>query len=590
MRIIDAEGHPAGPLEAGQLQISGTSVFDYYYNNASATASSFTSDGWFITGDLGLLDNEGRLHLVGRDKDCINSNGVKIPTSDVENYIVDARLSGLTEAYVVPIRLADAQTETYTVFYPYDKPVGADISDSDRAALISLNGEIRDLASVFCSQSPHVVLPLGKEYFAKTAIGKVSRARLAQTYLKGTFAEIEAALQSSLLAQPTESDLSSPLELTVAEAIRTVFSAEGMVVTRATNVFDIGASSMHLMRLKQVIQDRLGLVELATIEMLKRPVVGPLCEFLAKLKADTEHGTVPEYKPIVVFNETGSKPPVFLIHPGVGEVLVFMNLARVLADDRPVYAIRAKGFDYGDQPFETLEEAVVTYTDAIEAKYPSGPYYVAGYSSGGATAFEVGKLLEKRGKTVDWLGILNLPPYIQFRLNELSWMEVLLNLCMFLSLFPGNELDKYRKMTSEAFPEVANEDTEPADPLVPILWLFERVNQARLAELDLELDGFIRWVKVAYKINRMGRSFVPEGAVQGALTSVFCAVPLPSMGTREEYKANRLSGWDKFSTALELIDVDGEHYTMLSELHIDSFATHMRNALKHAEELAASRK
>jgi thioesterase domain-containing protein len=45
---------------------------------------------------------------------------------------------------------------------------------------------------------------------------------------------------------------------------------------------------------------------------------------------------------------SGSKPPLFLVYPGVGEVLVFVALARQLADGRPVYAIRARGFIHKD--------------------------------------------------------------------------------------------------------------------------------------------------------------------------------------------------------------------------------------------------
>jgi len=85
MRIIDsATGRIAEPCQPGHLEIRGTVVFEGYYRNSAATANAFTSDGWFRTGDEGSIDSEGDLSLVGRVKDVININGVKIVTADVQ--------------------------------------------------------------------------------------------------------------------------------------------------------------------------------------------------------------------------------------------------------------------------------------------------------------------------------------------------------------------------------------------------------------------------------------------------------------------------------------------------------------------------
>ncbi|MCI1217770.1 AMP-dependent synthetase/ligase [Bifidobacterium crudilactis] len=61
----------------GEIQISGTSVFHRYHKNDEATASSFTEDGWYATGDLGRLDGDGFLYITGRKKDLIITAGGK---------------------------------------------------------------------------------------------------------------------------------------------------------------------------------------------------------------------------------------------------------------------------------------------------------------------------------------------------------------------------------------------------------------------------------------------------------------------------------------------------------------------------------
>jgi hypothetical protein len=421
MRVVDDSGTPISGGETGALQVKGPTVFNEYFGNPTATAEAFTDDGWFITGDVGRLDDQGRLHLTGRDKDVLNVNGVKTSTAEIEAYVLEAAIGGIvtSSVFACPLRLEGAETETYAVFYQHD---GVDVSvpvmREDAADIRTTTSAIRTACTVVCSQAPHVVLPLPVAEFTKTAIGKVSRAQLVKAYQAGKYDSIIAQLAAYASAgDHTNSVQDSEVGRIVAECIVETFGAD-LAVDASMNVFDLGASSMHLMRIKHQIQERLGLSDLPTIEMLRRPVVGELIDYLETIRASTTSGSRQvEYEPVVCLHAQGSKPPVFLIHPGVGEILVFINLARVLADDRPVYAIRARGFDHGDAPFETLEEMVRKYTDSIEATYPSGPYFISGYSYGGAVAFEVGKLLESRSKTVSWLGVMNLPPHIQFRMK-----------------------------------------------------------------------------------------------------------------------------------------------------------------------------
>lgn len=73
----------------GEVLIKGEMVFKGYYKNPTATAEAFTEDGWFRSGDLGKLDNEGHLYIVGRKKDVIVlPNGKNVHPEDLEvNYL-----------------------------------------------------------------------------------------------------------------------------------------------------------------------------------------------------------------------------------------------------------------------------------------------------------------------------------------------------------------------------------------------------------------------------------------------------------------------------------------------------------------------
>jgi thioesterase domain-containing protein len=589
MRVVDgATGADCLPYQEGQLQLRGPTVFREYFNNPQATMESF-SDGWFITGDAAQLDSDGNLHLVGRDKDCVNINGVKHPSVDIEHYVEDLKIEGVMKSYLYacPMRLPDADTETYGIFYQHDIAVEGELSRVDANVIRSASRMIRAACVVFCSQAPHIILPLPRKSFVKTALGKISRSALAKAYLQGEYRAIQdLILASNQKELGTEDGPTNAVEQAVYDCVATIFGAK-IPVNRSSSLFDLGASSMHFMQLKQQLQDRLSIPDLPTIDILRRPEIGRLCEYLVSLSAELSAGEAHReiaYSPLVCFNPTGSKPPLFLVHPGVGEVLVFINLSHVLADDRPVYALRARGFDAGQLPFSSFEEMVECYTSAIEKCYPTGPYFIAGYSFGGAVAFEIGKKLEQHGKRTAWLGILNLPPHIQFRMKELVWIEVLVNICMFLALIPTSAFASLKASLYRAYPELESSDAEPASSLEIIKWVFDHCDRERLSALQLNILDFNRWVGVAYELSLIGRDFQPSGRVSGALLTVFCAIPLPSMGTREEYKRDRLSGWRDFSSdRFEMVDVDGEHYTMLGEDHVNSFAEKLKTAMSRGE-------
>lgn len=87
MRLVDQENNPVGANEPGEFQIKGPSVFKEYWQKPDATAKAFTKDGWFITGDIGML-NDGLYKILGRDSvDIIKSGGYKISALEIEDIL-----------------------------------------------------------------------------------------------------------------------------------------------------------------------------------------------------------------------------------------------------------------------------------------------------------------------------------------------------------------------------------------------------------------------------------------------------------------------------------------------------------------------
>ncbi len=74
----------------GEIQIKGPNVFKGYWGLKEKTAEAFTTDGYFRTGDLGEMDDDGYLTIVGRSKDLIISGGLNIYPKEIET-IIDAQ-------------------------------------------------------------------------------------------------------------------------------------------------------------------------------------------------------------------------------------------------------------------------------------------------------------------------------------------------------------------------------------------------------------------------------------------------------------------------------------------------------------------
>jgi malonyl-CoA/methylmalonyl-CoA synthetase len=88
----------SNPREVGALEVQGPNVFLGYWRDPEKTHSEFTADGWFKTGDLGLIDEAGYVHIVGRAKDLVISGGYNVYPKEVESELDS--LQGIAESAV----------------------------------------------------------------------------------------------------------------------------------------------------------------------------------------------------------------------------------------------------------------------------------------------------------------------------------------------------------------------------------------------------------------------------------------------------------------------------------------------------------
>ncbi|ASU84173.1 peptide synthetase [Nocardiopsis gilva YIM 90087] len=573
MRVVGDDEEPLPDGAEGELHVRGPMVFGGYLNNEEATCAAFAPGGWFRTGDRGRLD-DGRLTLVGRSKDSIIVNGVNYFSHDLETVL--ERLDGVEKSYVAafPIRPPGSDTEQLAIlFSPHGIPLRREAdaaAEEGEAELYRLLVAIRSSAVMHWGFRPSLILPLPTSAIPKTSLGKIQRSQLRKRLEAGEFAEAEASVADLITRQlGGYTAPSNDAEIALAEIYAEMFDAHPAEISATASFFDLGGTSLDILRLKSHIERTFGLSDVPVVQILRAPTIRELavrvgCTEVPEGASGAQGGNA-AYDPLVPLQLSGDKTPLFCVHPGVGEVLVFVNLAKYFVNERPFYALRARGFGAGEDYFSTFDEMVECYVTAIRAEQPTGPYAIAGYSYGGIVAFEIAKALESQGERVDFVGIFNLPPHVQDRMHELDFVEGAVNLAFFLSLIT--------KEQSLELPGLLRDGLTRRQQLE---YLIDIAPPRRLAELDLDVEKFGNWVDLAQSLVRLGATYEPSGDVRSL--SVFYAIPL--RGTKEDWLNNQLRVWDDFAREENrYIDVPGEHYTLMGPEHVASFQAILRDEL-----------
>src|SRR5262249_15975786 len=88
VRIVDDQGHTLPPGRDGEVLLRGPNIMKGYYRNPEATAAALR-DGWLYTGDIGKLDEEGYLYIVGRKKEMIIRGGFNVYPREIEELLYE---------------------------------------------------------------------------------------------------------------------------------------------------------------------------------------------------------------------------------------------------------------------------------------------------------------------------------------------------------------------------------------------------------------------------------------------------------------------------------------------------------------------
>ncbi|MCF7200879.1 AMP-binding protein [Pseudomonas oligotrophica] len=376
LSIVDEAGQPVTPGARGEIRVRGATVMSGYLGNEALNAEVLR-DGWFHTGDIGSLDEDGFLHLHGRLREVINRGGEKVSLPEVDGALLRHPAVLEAAAFAVPHPRLGQDVAAAVVLRPGATATSAELQQF-------LHGE---LVYFKVPRRVQVIdeLPRG-------LTGKVLRHRLAEQYL----AERDARARAAVEAEVDEG--STPLEQEVLALWRRLLKTDAVGLD--DNFLDAGGDSLLATEMLAELEQRLGRVipESLLISAETARDLATQLEYLAS------HDI-----PVIDFNPQPGRATLFWFHGDFAHGGYYIRrLARLLGPQQPLSAIAPHGMASEAIP-ASVEAMARERLPLILERQPHGPYRIGGYCNGALVAFEAARLLIEAGEQVEIVALIDPP-------------------------------------------------------------------------------------------------------------------------------------------------------------------------------------
>jgi acyl-CoA synthetase (AMP-forming)/AMP-acid ligase II/thioesterase domain-containing protein/acyl carrier protein len=525
LAILDERGRRLEPGQAGEIVIRGPSVIDGYENNPAANESGFI-DGWFRTGDQGLVDSEGRLFISGRIKEIVNRGGEKVSPREVDDALLEHPEVAQAVAFQVPHPSLGEDLAAAVVRRP-----GAQVSESAlRSFLLGRLSEYKIPSRILFVDS----VPKG-------ATGKVQRLTLHKAF--------ESALIDNFVAPVTD------VQIALAKSWQQVLGVPRIGLT--DNFFSMGGNSLGAIRLVEAMEQATG-IKFDLVDVFRTPTINQL---LASTTVD-----VPRSASVVVpLQAEGDGIPIFCLYG----ISIYQAFAESLGKDQPVYGVFVHEEQaivnevmQGGSPEFSVHSLVEAYGDAIERFRPNGPYRLAGFSFGGLLAIELAAKLRARGEPVEFVMLLDTVLAQARRRNWSRWLHFRLE-----HLF---DLDLLTRAVRRLVARVRPPSGSAAQVAPEVLPDADRQQAEREALARRQTEAF----------RRVARKWRPAFSAVDFPVVLFRAQDrhggAPYMDVKDDY------GWRQYvGRYLSIVDVPGAHLKIFEQPNVAELGDKAR-ALIHA--------
>lgn len=374
LAIMDDAGNLLKPEETGEVVIKGANVTLGYENNPKANEGAYTN-GWFRTGDLGYLDPQGYLFLKGRIKEIINRAGEKISPREVDEVILDHPAVAQVVTFGMPHKLLGEEVAVAVVLKEGKTPTEAEIMEFAAARLANFKIPRK---VVFLKEVP------------KGPTGKIQRIGLAERL--GITADEATTEKSEYVAPRTAT------ETELVKIWQNILELPQVGVL--DNFFELGGDSMLAATMFLKIEEKYQKRPPLSV-MLQTPTVENLAQILDNPQA------AGIWESLILIKPGSAKTPLFLVHDADGETFLYLNLARELDPERPVYGLQPLAKEGIPILHTRIEEIATYYIEKIRTVQPQGPYYLGGLCAGGVIAFEMALQLQAQQQKVELVALFD---------------------------------------------------------------------------------------------------------------------------------------------------------------------------------------
>jgi amino acid adenylation domain-containing protein len=369
--ILDKNLEPVVEGEQGELYLAGKNLAHGYLGRKDLTEKAFIKNPVGIldysvlykTGDLGRYNEQGDIEFLGRADHQVKIKGYRVETGEVDT--VGVTYPGVSQCITHAIQDRWNHTRLVTYYLPQK---GADVS-------------IEALKGHFAQALPEYMVPafvIELEEIPYTPSGKVDRKSLPKP-------DAVTGVSDKVVEYNTET------EARLAEIWTAVLGMNNISPT--ADYFELGGDSLNAVTLFMEIEKVFGTyLPLATLTQAST------IQELAKV-IDQESGkeALNKFRSLQVIQPGDpNKIPLFLVHGGAGNVLMFNDLAKGLSVDQPIYAFQWPGWD-GKKGENTILGMAKFYKEELLNAFPQGPYLLGGHCIGGIIAVELANLLKEDG-------------------------------------------------------------------------------------------------------------------------------------------------------------------------------------------------
>jgi acyl-CoA synthetase (AMP-forming)/AMP-acid ligase II/thioesterase domain-containing protein len=378
--VVAEDGSPLSAGKRGEIWVRGPTVMAGYLDAPEANQSAFVN-GWFRTGDIGSLDEEGYLSLHGRLNELINRGGEKITPAEIDAALLRHPAVSEAAAFPVPhLRLGEDVAAAIVLH------AGSDATPDDLRRFLQ-----SDLASFKIPRRIHIL-----EQLPKGATGKIQRRRLSMT--------LGAPLHEPAEHAPVVARGSQNLKAELLFLWRRLLKSEAL--SDNDDFFECGGDSLLATEMLMEVERLVG-----------HPVpeeimvgAGTIRQLLPRI---AEQITVPA-TPLHPFHADGCRPPLYFFHGDFASGgLCMRRVVELLGPDQPITTIDPHGL-YGEPTPVSIEAMAADRLPLILERHAGGPILLGGYCNGALVAFEAARLLVAAGHQVEMVAMVD-PPTVSAR-------------------------------------------------------------------------------------------------------------------------------------------------------------------------------